>query len=131
MSGEQRTLPAVPITPETEAFWQAANEGRYLIRRCKACGEAHYYPRRICPFCQSDDTEWIEGSGRGVIYSYSVMRRAPVPYAIAYVTLAEGPTVMTNLIDCDFDSLRIGQAVEVTFAEDEAGQAVPMFCPAG
>lgn len=130
MSGQERTLLAVPVTHETEAFWQAANEGRYLVKRCKACGEAHYYPRSACPFCQSEDTEWVEASGKGTVYSYSVMRRAPVPYAIAYVTLEEGPTVMTNLVDCDFDSIRIGQAVQVTFARDEDGQAVPMFKPA-
>lgn len=131
MSGEERKLAATPITPETEVFWRAANDGRYLIKKCRACGEAHYYPRQICPFCQSADTEWIEASGRGTVYTYSVMRRAPVPYAIAYVTLAEGPTVMTNLVDCDLDSLSIGQAVELTFRKDEAGQAIPMFKPAG
>jgi len=131
MSGEERSLPATPITSESEAFWQAANEGRYLVKKCRACDEAHYYPRRVCPFCQSDDTEWIEASGRGTIYTYSVMRRAPVPYAIAYVTLAEGPTVMSNLVECDLDALGIGQAVEVTFRQDEAGQAIPMFRPVG
>jgi uncharacterized protein len=59
------------------------------------------------------------------------MRRAPVPYAIAYVTLAEGPTMMTNLVDCDFDALKIGQDVEVVFQDAEEGAKVPMFRPAG
>ena len=64
---------------------------------------------RIChPLCGSDATEWQPVSGPGTIYSYSVMRRAEVPYAIAYVTLNEGVTMMTNLVDCDFDRLRIG-----------------------
>ena len=51
-----------------------------------------------------------------MIYTYSVMRRgAPEPYAIAYVTLAEGPTMMTNIVDCDLDGIRIGQKVKVVF----------------
>ena len=67
-----------------------------MIKHCKACGEAHYYPRAMCPFCVSDDTEWQTASGTGTIYTYSVMRRAEIPYAIAYVTLDEGVTMMTN-----------------------------------
>ncbi len=69
-------------------------------------------------------------SGRGTIYSYSVMRRAPVPYAIAYVTLEEGVTMMTNIVDCDFDALRIGQPVRVVFKPTDGGPPVPMFTPA-
>jgi len=131
MSGEERVLPAPPVNLENEAFFKAANEGKYLVKKCRACGEAHYYPRAVCPFCQSADTEWVEGSGKGTIYTYSVMRRAPIPYAIAYVTLEEGPSVMTNLVDGDFDALKIGQKVEVTFRKADNGQAVPMFKPAG
>jgi uncharacterized OB-fold protein len=63
------------------------------------------------------------------VYSYSVFRRAPIPYAIAYVTLAEGPTMMTNLVDCDLDAIRIGQAVRVSFKATEDGPPVPMFAP--
>ena len=57
------------------------------------------------------------------------MRRAKEPYVIAYVTLAEGPTMMTNIVDCDFDLLRIGQPVAVVFAATEDGPPVPMFKP--
>jgi uncharacterized OB-fold protein len=58
------------------------------------------------------------------------MRRAKEPYAIAYVTLAEGPTMMTNIVDCDFDALRVGQPVAVVFKDTENGPPVPMFKPA-
>ena len=73
---------------------------------------------------------WQEASGRGTVYTYSVMRRAPVPYCIAYVTLAEGPTMMTNIVDCDLDTVRIGQAVRLVFKPSEGGPPVPMFTPA-
>ena len=96
----------------------------------RAAARLHHYPRAICPFCFSDKTEWIEASGKGTIYSYSVMRRAPVPYAIAYVTLDEGLTMMTNIVDCDLDKLKCGQAVKVVFKPTDGGPPVPMFTPA-
>jgi uncharacterized OB-fold protein len=130
MAGQERTIAAPPVTPETQPFWDAATAGRLLLRRCLACGEAHHYPRSLCPFCGSDRTEWRETAGRGTIYSYSVMRRAPVPYAIAYVTLQEGPTMMTNIVDCDLDAIRIGQPVRVVFKPSDGGPPVPMFTPA-
>jgi uncharacterized OB-fold protein len=117
------------VSPETRPFWDAAAAGRLLLKLCEACGEPHYYPRAICPFCGSDRTAWIEASGRGTVYSYSVFRRAPVPYAIAYVTLEEGPTMMTNIVDADLDAIRIGQRVRVRFAPTDGGPPVPMFAP--
>ena len=131
MSTGERSYPDPTTNLETERYWAAAKDGQLLIKTCNACGEAHYYPREICPHCGSTDTEWREASGKGTIYSYSVSRRAAVPYAIAYVTLDEGPTMMTNIVDCDFDALAIGQRVAVTFAACEDGDSkVPMFRPA-
>jgi len=130
MSGQERKIAPPATTPETQPFWDAAAAGRLLIKKCGSCGERHHYPRAICPFCGSDRTEWQPASGRGTIYTYSVMRRAPVPYAIAYVTLEEGVTVMTNIVDCDLDGIRIGQPVKVVFKPTDGGPPVPMFTPA-
>jgi uncharacterized OB-fold protein len=129
-TAQDRKIAAPPINVETQAFWDAAAQGKLLIKKCTACGEPHFYPRNICPFCFSDRTEWVEASGNATIYTYSVMRRAPVPYAIAYVTLAEGPTIMTNIVDCDLDAIKIGQAVRLVFKPSEGGPPVPMFTPA-
>jgi hypothetical protein len=130
MANAQRTIPAPPTNPETKVFWDGAAQGKLLIKKCRACGRSHYYPRALCPFCLSDATEWQPTAGTGTLYSYSVMRRAEVPYAIAYVTLDEGPTMMTNLVDCDFDALRIGQRVKLVFTPTEGGPPVPTFTPA-
>src|ERR1700683_2628792 len=124
---EARKIPAPIITSETEAFWNAARERRFVVPTCGACSKAHWYPRAICPFCGSDKVECRNASGRGTIYTFSVMRRAKEPYAIAYVTLAEGPTMMTNIVDCDFDKLSIGQAVSVVFKDTDSGPLVPLF----
>ena len=131
MSTAERSYPDPTTNLETERYWAAAKDGQLLIKTCNACGEAHYYPREICPHCGSTDTEWREASGKGTIYSYSVMRRAEIPYVIAYVTLAEGVTMMSNIVDADFDAIAIGRAVEVTFRETEGGMALPVFRLAG
>jgi uncharacterized protein len=126
---EPRKIPAPIVTVETQPFWDASRERRFVVPTCSACGKAHWYPRAICPFCGSDKVQWREAFGRGAIYTFSVMRRAKEPYAIAYVTLAEGPTMLTNMVDCDFDALAIGQPVGVVFVETENGPPVPMFKP--
>jgi hypothetical protein len=126
----ERKIPAPPANPETKEFWDEAARGTLLIKRCRSCAQHHYYPRALCPFCGSDATEWQAAAGTGVVYSYSVMRRAEIPYAIAYVTLDEGVTMMTNIVDCDLDLIRVGQRVRLVFKPTEGGPPVPAFTPA-
>ena len=130
MAAKERTIPAPQPTVETQPYFDAASRGSLVVKTCRACGQSHHYPRALCPFCGSDRTEWTPASGRGTIYSYSVMRRATPPYAIAYVTLEEGPTMMTNIVDCDLDQIRVGQRVTVVFKPSDGGPSVPMFTPA-
>jgi uncharacterized OB-fold protein len=127
---KDRKLPAPAPNLETQRYWDGAAEGKLLVKFCLDCKEPHHYPRALCPHCFSDKTEWRTVSGKGKIYSFSVMRRAPVPYAIAYVALDEGITMMTNIVECDFDALRIGQPVTVVFKPSDGGPPVPMFKPA-
>jgi uncharacterized OB-fold protein len=125
-----RALTAPQVDPATEYFWARAKEGQLVARRCTVCGQMHWYPRALCPFCMGD-TEWAPVSGQGTVYSVSVTRKAgPVPYALAYVTLDEGVTLLTNIVDCDLDSVKIGQRVVVTFKPADGGFMVPMFKPA-
>lgn len=127
---ELRTMLSPQANPGDEPYFMAAAENKLLIKSCSACGENHFYPRPICPFCFSDRTEWAEVKGSGEIYTFSVTRRAgPTPYAIAFVTLDEGVTMMTNIVDCDLDTIRIGQRVKVVFKPTEDGQPVPCFAP--
>jgi uncharacterized protein len=129
MQSQERKIQAPQPNLETKAFWDAAAEGKLMIGKCLACGQLFYYPRAICPFCFSDKTELQQASGSGTIYTYSVMRRAPIPYAIAYVTLQEGVSMMTNIVDCDLDKIKIGQAVRLVFKPSDGGPPVPMFTP--
>jgi uncharacterized OB-fold protein len=125
-----RKIPAPAINNESRPFWDAAREGRFLIKRCRACGKAHWYPRLSCPYCFSDDTAWETSPGEGAIYTFSVMHHTQgSPFAIGYVTLDEGPAMLTNFVDCDPTNLQIGQRVKVRFQETEGGPPVPVFAP--
>ena len=126
---EAKKYPTPQGNPETAPFWDAAKQGKFLIKRCTACGEPHYFPRSICPFCFSDKTVWEESSGEGKIYTFSLMRKsASGPYAIGYVTLKEGPSLQTNFVDCDLGKLKIGQKVKVVFKPTD-GAPLPFFTP--
>jgi uncharacterized protein len=130
---QDRPLTAPPLDAATQPFFDAAAQGRLLIRRCTTCGKPHWYPRPVCPFCMGD-TAWEDASGLGHIYSLTVTRRAgPTAFAMAYVTLDEGVTMLTNIVNGDLDALRIGQRVQVCFktaGDGAAAVAVPMFQPA-
>jgi uncharacterized OB-fold protein len=128
--------PAPHVTPETKPYWDATTEGRLLLRTCRACAAVIWYPRSLCPECGSFDTEWTEASGRGTIFTFSVNRRGQgayrgaSPYVLAYVELEEGPRMMTNIVDCDVDAIRIGDPVRVVFHDTGADAALPRFRPA-
>ncbi|MEV6763631.1 OB-fold domain-containing protein [Streptomyces sp. NPDC051105] len=120
--------------PEPDAFtrpyWEAAAEGRLLLRRCGSCGRAHHYPREFCPHCWSEDVAWEPASGRANLYTWSVVHRNDlppfgdrVPYVAAVVDLAEGPRMMTELVDTP--EPRAGLELVVAYRE-----GVPVFRPA-
>lgn len=127
---KDRKIAAPSISPDTKAFWDGCAAGKLLLKQCEKCQELHYYPRPSCPFCGHGETKWVESKGTGTIYTYSVTRRVEVPYCFAFVTLDEGVTMMTNIADCDLDSVRIGQRVRVVFKPTDGGPPVPMFTPA-
>jgi uncharacterized protein len=123
-------------TPEgdTIAFWEATKEERLLIRHCLDCDAYSYYPRPFCPKCWSERVEWYESTGEGTLYTWSVIYtndqlpfRDRVPYVAAIVDLAEGPRMMTNVVDCPFDELAVGMAVQVRFQPISDEFTIPVF----
>ena len=125
---QDRKLPDPALNVGDERYFEAAGQGKLLLKKCNDCKEVHHFPRGICPFCFSTNVDWTEAKGTGTIYSYSVTRRAgPIPYCIAYVTLDEGISILTNIVDCDLDTVKIGQKVKLTFKKSENGTSIPMF----
>ncbi|MGW7437512.1 Zn-ribbon domain-containing OB-fold protein [Streptomyces sp. NPDC054849] len=122
----------------TRPYWDAAAQGRLLLRRCGDCGRAHHYPREFCPFCWAgeDRVAWETASGRASLYTWSVIHRndlppfgTRVPYTAAVVDLAEGPRMMTEVVACEAADLRIGMPLTVTFREAAEGIWNPVFTP--
>lgn len=119
-------IPQAPAeSPDNKVYFDGARAGKLIIGKCLDTGKLFHYPRHVSPFTLSNNVEFVEAKGTGVIYSYSVAR-GKEPFCVAYVTLDEGPVMLTNIVECDLDSIRIGQKVKVKFKETE-GAPVPMF----
>ena len=102
----------------------------------RACGTLRYYPRAVCPECLSGEARWERMSGRGTVYTFTVTYqnqspgfREELPYVLAYVTLDEGVQMLTNVVGCPPDQVKIGMPVEVTFEDVNDEIAIPRFKP--
>ena len=120
-------------------FWEATKRGELSIQRCKDCRNEMFPPRLYCTSCMSQNTEWVKASGKGKIYSYSVAYEYPptrvarflsVPYIIALVDLEEGVRMITTIVGCKPEDVKIGSDVEVEFQDIGEGVALPRFKPA-
>lgn len=115
-------------------FLAAAKDRRLVVQRCARCGTLRFPPRELCTSCLSTEVEWAEVSGRGEIFSFNVMHQVyhpafatEVPYAVVVVKLEEGPKMISNLVDCPVDEIRIGMAVEVVFETMNDTITLPKF----
>lgn len=112
-----------PEIPDLDApFWEGVRNGRLLLQSCNDCAARRFTPSLLCPRCHSRATTWVESSGRGTVYSFTVVRRAPtpayeprVPYAVAQVELEEGVRITSTLADPE--GVHVGMAVRVVFEE--------------
>ena len=126
------TLPAMSAL--TRPFWDAAAQGRLLLPRCNACGRHFFAPEVACTHCFALDWQWVEASGRGTLYSHTVVHRPPapgfvVPLVLAVVDLDEGPAMLSNLVGCAAEDIRIGMALRVGFEQVAADVHLPRFRP--
>ncbi len=133
---EPSAKPRPTLRGEEEPFYAAAADGRLVIQRCPSCMRAVFYPRTLCPHCHDGTPEWIDASGRGAVYSFSVLHRAgapgfdaEVPYVVALVDLDEGVRLMANVVSVSPERVEIGMPVSVTFESREDGFTVPQFEP--
>lgn len=134
---ETSTKAAPVSSPETAEYWAGCARHELLIQRCTGCGSHQFYPRVLCTTCSARSLEWVRASGRGRLRSYTVVRRAvseayaaEVPYVVALVALEEGPTMMSGVVGCRPENVRIGMAVQVVFDDRAAGVSIPNFTPA-
>ena len=131
------TKPLPRPTPASEPFWEAAKRHELHLQRCGSCGAYLFYPREVCAECLSSELSWVQVSGQGTVYSYTIAQ-APthpafaddVPYIVAIVELAEGPRITTNIVDCELGAVKIGMPVVATYDDVTPEMSLVKFRPA-
>lgn len=130
----EMTKPVPKIDADSAAFWNGARDKHLVLPTCEDCGRSHYYPRAICPYCHSLRLTHKRMSGEGTIYSFTVQRQpagaefAPdVPYVVALVDTAEGPRLLSRIMNAAPESVTIGQRVRACFVEVTEDITLPCF----
>ncbi len=132
---EQALKKPYPIADgDSQVYWDGIKDGKLMLQHCTDCGHVQYYQQRLCRLCQSDNLVHKQASGKGVIYSYSVVHRAPgpafikdVPYAVLLVTLAEGPRMISSLVGKDFEALDFDKPVTLQIVQISDDVYLPCF----
>ena len=132
-------LPPKPSPqPESAFYWEKCKVNELWLRHCIDCQQAYFYPRDICPHCFSKKTDWIQSSGKGILYSFAIVHRAPspafreaAPYVVALVDLEEGVRIPTNIVDVTADPIELccGMSLEVVFRRVNEEISLPVFRP--
>jgi uncharacterized OB-fold protein len=130
------SMPAPLADTITLPWWKAAAEHRLVVQRCTACGHTRLPPAPVCPECRSVDADWKEISGRGEVYTYTIVHRPiaagqPLPTVIAVIALQDsgGLRIISNVVDADPREIAIGMPVAVVWEDMSADLAIPRFRP--
>jgi uncharacterized protein len=134
----RKPLPA--IAPEAKPFWEAAAQNKLVMQRCRDCNAWVWTPRPLCNECGSTEIEWTPMSGKGEVYSFTVIRQVvgraaskafepDVPYVVAWVDLNEGPRMITNIVGCPIEDVKLGMQVSVVFEQASKDIWLPKFKP--
>lgn len=122
MAAEEYRKPLPQPSETSRPFWEGTKAHELRLQRCRDCGKRIFYPRSICPFCLSERLEWVTASGKGKVYSYTVVRRAvhpafqaDVPYVLAIVELDEGPRLTTNIVGVEPEEVRVDMPVRAAY----------------
>ena len=135
---KKKSSKALPhIDEESRPWWEAVKRHELYIQKCRDCGAVRYHPRALCPQCLSSSTQWLRCSGKGKVYTFTVTHqnqaagfRDSLPYVMAYVELAEGVKMLTNLVDYKLEEVKIGMPVEVVYEDVTPEVTLVKFRPA-
>jgi len=127
-------IPLPHVHPWNRPFFEGGLAGKLTLQKCRNCGEIVYYPRVACPECLSTEYDWVDLSGRGTVYSYSIVWRPQhpaflpmVPIVLAAIHLEEGPLIVSNIVNCPEEEVKIGMLVRVVFERVSEHIALPKF----
>ena len=130
------TKPLPLLTSLSKIFYEGCKENKLLYQHCKDCGEVIFFPKIVCPNCMGTDLGWKESCGKGKIFSFTIAYdfappefASSTPYALAIVNLEEGFSMLTNVVDCDFEKIACDMPVKVTFDPVTSDITLPKFKP--
>ncbi len=135
MAEYNRPLP--PVTTDSRPYWDAAKRHEFMMQKCNDCGHVYMPPAICCHYCASLNVDWVKVSGKGKVFTYTVVRRAfgpwadAVPYVIAIVETEEGSRLTTNIVGCAPEDVRVDMPVEVVFDDVTEDVSLPKFKPVG
>jgi uncharacterized OB-fold protein len=136
MSLDEKFLPPADMPELHKPFWEALKEHKLVVQTCEQ-GHTRFVPTEICHKCGSQAWTWEPMSGKGRVYTYTVVHRGPIPayqkdapYVIAHVEMDEGVRMISNLIDVDPKEVRIGMPVEVVYEDASPEWTLYKFKPA-
>ncbi|MGD0855681.1 MAG: Zn-ribbon domain-containing OB-fold protein [Dehalococcoidia bacterium] len=134
MSEYKKPLPL--INKLSKVFWDGCKEKKLLYQKCKDCGQVNFFPKIVCMNCMGRNLEWKESKGKGHIHCFTVTYDAApmefmssVPFAIGIINLDEGFSMLSNIVDCDYEKLKSEMPVEIVFDPVTAEVTLPKFRP--
>ena len=121
-------------TDDTKFYWESARAGKLVVQKCNACGAPQFYPRPFCISCLADAMGWMEVSGKGTIYTFTINHRPAneymkdkTPYVVAAIDLDEGVRMIANIVDSNIGDVKCGARVRVTFEQASEDITLPQF----
>ena len=117
-----KELPLPQPSRDNAPFYEATKRGELRFQRCRGCGAFRHYPRPACPVCLSREYDWERSSGRGTVYTWTIVRgptlpafQHKLPYNVVDVLMDEGVHFISEVLDCPPEEIRAGMPVEATF----------------
>lgn len=134
---QEYTKPLPGTDEENKPFWDYCKQHELRMQKCLQCGKIRYPVSPICPHCLHLESEWVKLSGKGRVYSFTIVRRAAhpgfageVPYTVAIIETEEGTRLISNVVGCKPEDVKVDMPVEVIFEDITEEFALPKFKPA-
>jgi uncharacterized protein len=136
LTDEDLRKPLPNPTKWSRPFWEGTKQHKLLLKKCRDCGKIDHPPYLYCTKCSSDNSNWVEASGKGTLYAFAINEYGvpfqftpDLPYVTALIDLPEGPRMLSNIVECDFKELKNGMALEVVFEKASPEITLPKWRP--
>ena len=121
----------------SKPFWDSVRQHKLTAQQCSACSKLRHLPKPFCPYCLSEEWSWAALSGQGEVYTFTIMHRAPgpgfeqdIPLPVALVELKEGIRMLSNIVGCPPEQIRVGMQVKAVYEDINDQTTLFKFAPA-